>query len=215
MLIQGQVGAPALNASLGPGANPPVRQGNMGDLIVSELHGRFYETNYRGSLFGLALNAITVGSTNITPVNGTNTTPLAFIYNPIGSGKNLSMVKITQSLVSGTPGGPFVWNVVAFPQTVTNATTTAPFNMSTMLQYGSIAKTYIQQAVGSSTVTGTAFRTAGGFAASAAGAGVATYTEEYAGDFIIPQGVAVALCAYAAGTSHIFSAFVEWEELPV
>jgi hypothetical protein len=215
MLIQGQVGAPALNASLGPGANPPVRQGNMGDLIVSELHGRYYETNYRGSLFGVALNSITVGATNISPVNGTNTTPLLTIFNPIGSGKNLSLVKITQSLVSGTPGGPFVWNVLALPQTITNTTFTTPFNLSTLQQAGSLAKVWTQQAIGSATVAGTAFRTAGGFAAAAAGAGVNTYTEEYAGDFIVPQGTAVSLCAYATGTTHIFSAFVEWEELPV
>ena len=215
MLIQGQVGAPALNASLGPGANPPVRQGNMGDLIVSELHGRFYETNYRGALFGAALNSITVASTNVTPVNGTNTTPLFTIFNPIGSGKNISIVKFVQSLVSGTPGGPLLWNTLALPQTVTNSTFTVPFNMYSLVQAGSVAKCWTQQAIGSATVAGTAFRTAGGFAASAAGAGVATYTEEYAGDFIIPQGSAVSLVATATGTSHVFSGFLEWEELPV
>jgi len=215
MLIQGQVGAPSLQGSLGPGTTPAIRLGQLGDVIVSELHGRYYETNYRGSLFGAALNAITVGSTNITPVNGTNTTPIFAIYNPIGSGKNISIVKVTQSLVSGTPGGPLLWNVVALPQTITNTTYTVPFNLSTLAQAGSIAKCWTQQAIGSATVLGTAFRTAGGQAAIAAGAGVNSLVEEYAGDFIIPQGVAVALVAYAAGTSHILSAFVEWEEIPV
>lgn len=50
MLIQGQVGQPGVT-SLGPGTNPTLRVGQMGDAIVSELHGRYYETTYRRNLF--------------------------------------------------------------------------------------------------------------------------------------------------------------------
>ena len=43
MLIQGQVGQPGVR-SITPGANPVIRQGQQSDIIVSELHGRYYET---------------------------------------------------------------------------------------------------------------------------------------------------------------------------
>jgi hypothetical protein len=215
MLIQGQVGAPALAGSLGPGTTPPIRQGQQGDVIVSELHGRYYEANRNGTMFMLSLTGATVASANISPVNGTNTSPLATIFNPIGSGKNISIVRVTQTTTSGTPGGPLVWNVLAVPQTITNTVFTLPWNMSTLLQQGSIAKTWLGQAIGSSTVLGTVFRSAGGPTAVAATGAIMSYQEEHAGNFIIPQGQAVSLCATAAGTTHIVSVVVEWEEVPV
>lgn len=215
MLIQGQVGAPSAIGSLGPGTTPPIRQGQLGDVVVSELHGRYYETNRNGSLFMLSSTGFTVAAANVSPVNATNTTPIVTIYNPIGSGKNLSLVKLTQVTTSGTPGGPLVWNVLAVPQTITNTTFTLPWNMSTLLQQGSVAKTWTGVALGSATVLGTQLRTAGGAAAVAATGAIMTFADEYAGNFIIPQGQAVALCATAAGTSHVMSVAVEWEEIPV
>jgi hypothetical protein len=46
-LIQGQVGPQAL----GDGAQPVARVGKLGDLVVSELMGRYYEQAYRRNLF--------------------------------------------------------------------------------------------------------------------------------------------------------------------
>ena len=55
MLIQGQVG-PSSTQSSSPGTNPAVRQGQLGDVIVTELHGRYYEQAYRGNLFTLSVS---------------------------------------------------------------------------------------------------------------------------------------------------------------
>ena len=54
MIIQGQVGPLATSASLAAGTQPNLRQGNMGDMIVSELHGRYYENAYRRNQFWAA-----------------------------------------------------------------------------------------------------------------------------------------------------------------
>ena len=51
MLIQGQVGPAAGFASLGPATQATVRLGNLGDLVASELQGRYYELAYRRQLF--------------------------------------------------------------------------------------------------------------------------------------------------------------------
>lgn len=50
MLIQGQVGQPAVT-SIQAGATPAIRQGQLGDVVVSELHGRYYEQSYRRNMF--------------------------------------------------------------------------------------------------------------------------------------------------------------------
>ena len=50
MLVQKQVGPLATTASITPGVQVNGRAGNMGEDIVSELHGRYYEGTYRRAL---------------------------------------------------------------------------------------------------------------------------------------------------------------------
>ena len=45
MLVQGIVGSPAAQ-SISPGTAQAMRLGQLGDVINSELHGRFYEQTY-------------------------------------------------------------------------------------------------------------------------------------------------------------------------
>ena len=56
MLIQGQVGQPSVR-SISPGANPVIRQGQQSDIIVSELHGRYYEQAYNRNIYTATLTA--------------------------------------------------------------------------------------------------------------------------------------------------------------
>jgi len=212
MLIQGQVGAPQAQ-SIPAGTTPPVRQGQLGDVIVSEVHGRYYETNYRGALFSSFINALTIASTHATPIAAGTGTPIIGIFNPAGSGKNLAIVRVQQATTSGTPGGPLLWNVIPNPQNIT-ATFTAPYSNFNLAQQGSVARIFNNTALTGSTA-GTAFRTAGGSAAVAATGVILTYSEEYAGDILVVPGTMVALAATAAGTSHVISVFAEWEEIPI
>ena len=124
MLIQGQVGAPQAQ-SIPAGTTPPIRQGQLGDVIVSEVHGRYYETNYRGALFSTFYNALTVASTHASPIASGTGTPIIGIYNPAGSGKNVAIVRVQQATTSGTPGGPLLWNTIPNPQNITASFTAA------------------------------------------------------------------------------------------
>lgn len=90
MLIQGQVGAPS--TSMTAGATPPIRQGQLGDMIVSQLHGRVYETSYRKQYFSCAL---TTGTTTSAAL-ATSFTGL-MLYNPPNSTVNVSVNKIGMS----------------------------------------------------------------------------------------------------------------------
>lgn len=212
MLIQGQVG-PTSGQSVNPGTTPAVRLGQLGDLIASELHGRFYETNYRGALFSTFVNAMTVASTHVTPIAAGTGTPILGIFNPAGSGKNLVLVRIQQATTSGTPGGPLVLNVIPNPQNIT-ATFTTAYNNFNLTQQGSVTKIWNNTAITGSTA-GTAFRNAGGSAAVAATGAILTYTEMYDGALIVPPGFMLALAATATGTSHVINCYAEWEEVPV
>ena len=125
MIVQGQSGPVASTASIAPGTQVPLRQGNMGDAVVSELHGRYYESAYRGSLFGASAQAALA-----------TTAAFALAYtglclsNPNGSGKNLvinkaalsSIVAQTSALAVGIMVGSSATAVVhTTPATVQNA----------------------------------------------------------------------------------------------
>jgi hypothetical protein len=85
--MSGQVG-PAL---VGDGVTTqPVRQGRLGDAIVTELHGRYYEQASRGNLF--LATAIVTGPVIFTTAAGTGG-PL--VWNPSSSGVNVSVLAIT------------------------------------------------------------------------------------------------------------------------
>lgn len=79
MLIQNQVGPIATTTSISPGLQTPSRAGQLGDTIVSELHGRYYETAYRRALFTGATQAVLATAT-IAGLS-TATTGVPVLYN--------------------------------------------------------------------------------------------------------------------------------------
>lgn len=211
--IAGQVGPSAAWAS--DGTNIEVRQGKQGEVVVNEFMPVYYEATYRGNLFTAFANNVTIAASHVglAGLTAATGTPIIGIYNPVGSGKNLIIIKTVQSTTSGTPGGPLLYNTIPNPQNISIAAT-APTSNQSFQTTGSVAKLFNNAAITGSS-TGVPQRVHGGPAAVAAGAGVYTYVEEHKGEFIIPPGAMVALTAWAAGTSHILSAFVEWMEMPI
>jgi hypothetical protein len=87
-LFQGVVQPPS-NTSNTDGNNPVALQGKAAELIVAELHGKWYTAAYRGRLFfGMSLIAgVTI------PVN-TTTSPTFTLFNPLGSGVNVEVATL-------------------------------------------------------------------------------------------------------------------------
>lgn len=82
----GQVG-PASNTSATDGSNQPALQGKAAEQVVTELHGKWYTSAYRGRVFyGSSLIAGVV-----IPVN-TTTAPTFTLFNPVGSTVNLELI---------------------------------------------------------------------------------------------------------------------------
>ena len=69
------------------------RSGQLGELIVGELHGRDYETNFRGNMFYAAHQAATALSVALA----TTYTGLC-LSNPAGNTKNLTLKKVSFAL---------------------------------------------------------------------------------------------------------------------
>jgi hypothetical protein len=92
--VTGQIGQTGPVASGAPGI--PVRQSNYGDLIISELNGRYYEQSVRGNVF---VACQTAGTTAIALTTGGATFTLS---NPNNSGKNLVLLDLVLTIEAQT-----------------------------------------------------------------------------------------------------------------
>lgn len=229
MLIQGQVGAPS--TSITAGANPPVRQGQLGDMIVSELHGRFYEQAYRGALFSGGITSLTSisNATFTTATTGATATPILGIHNPIGSTVNCVVLQaslaITLTALQATGAGPYIW-MTGQNTALTISGTAAGFNRRTMTTAGAQGQYFTGSAI--TNFTGTlvsrfASGLGGGAHYNASLLGTAVgfmpplqgFTENFDGSLIIPPGYVLALMATTTPVAHSAVSNILWEEVPI
>lgn len=213
MLSQATVGLTA--PSTGDGVPLSLRAGRQGDQIVSELHGRYYEQNFRGNVFMLSVStaaAITAYS------GGAAGTAMLAIYNPVGSGKNAVILKSTiGNVVAASVAGTAAFGLY-FGQTaaITQATTTAPTNCATLAATGSVMTGFRNIALTSSTAATNVHALGSYYWATAAGAiQTPNVPADFEGAIIIPPGSYAALGGSAALTSATWIGSLVWEEVPV
>ena len=214
MLIQGTVGQPS-TASVAPGTSATVRLAQLGEVAVTEVQGRYYENVYRGNVFTATQAAAgsTIIAANVSPV-AAGAAALFCLFNPLGTGKNAVILRTVINTLSGTPGGGFVFNVIASPSGITAAANVTPINNLTFGAAGSLMRIISQSALTTSLLA-SVFRPIGGPAAIAAGAGQYGVQEETAGDIVVQPGAALIIAASAVGTTHIVCCGMTWAEIPV
>ena len=220
MLIQGQVGQIAGT----DGSQPNLRQGRTGELIISQNHGRYYETASRGNMFSLTLYA-----SGSTPVAGNlvgaaaNAATQFAIWNPLGSGFNMSILKTNIGIISGTVvGGPIFHGVFVLG----NPTNAITFDAGRAAQNALIGGRqpvvrYINTATTGTTITGgttplihkpmNVQYSAGTYAALAG----SQMLDPVDGDIVIPPGYGWLPLFAAAGTSVLWTCSCTWEEVPI
>lgn len=111
MDVQGIVGPQHVS----DGSPADIRQGKDSEVIVQDAHGRYYEASLRGKIW-VASTAVA----GVAPGTALSTTPPLALWNPPGSGVNLSIILSALGFVSGTLGaGSLVYAQV-------NSQTTAP-----------------------------------------------------------------------------------------
>jgi hypothetical protein len=224
--VKGRVGPDTLQ----DGAEAKMRQGKSAEQIVQELHGRFYETNYRFAVYsgGMGLTSIS----NVTFTTGTlgaTVTPICGVYNPIGSSFNLAILQavlgVTVTAATATGGGPFVWatSITTAPVTTGNN----PLNRRTLQPSGSVAKDLTNVApTGMTPNLAVRFASAltGGLiknissVETAVGQNIGTAgvtVENIDGAIIVPPGGVLALLATTTPVAHSAVSALLWEEVPV
>lgn len=188
------------------------RGGRDGELIVTDLHGRYHELGRRGRVYAVSTAAAgtTVVSGNVSPPAAAAATVLT-LYNPTGSRVELEILKVVLYHVSGTPGAGSWWHCLSNSAAITATENAAPVNSLNGAR--ATAKGFTQTALTGGAVH-VAYRAMGG---SFAGAIAATTPgqvreEELAGEIVLPAGWAYTIAAPAAGTTHIVIASIVFAE---
>jgi len=208
MLIQGSVGQPSVT-SIQAGTTPTIRLGQLGDVIMSELHGRYYETAYRRNLFAAA-----VQGTGITTSVGlvTGYTGIA-LTNPTTSTVNCVLSKVGYAFNAAPVAAMTV--SLAFNTSTTAVTQTTAITTRNMFLGGATSQGLVSSA--------TTFPTApinthilgviGTNAITALSNTPSVFDIE--GSIVMPPGSYVCVVTSTASAATSFFGSFQWEEIPV
>src|SRR5438128_5062074 len=223
--VQGQVGPRAVS----DGSTEDLRLGKTAEQVVQELHGRFYETNYRSALYsaGMGLTAIN-NVTYTTGSLGATCTPVAGVWNPAASVVNLVILQatlgLTMTALQATGGAPFAWAMSTGNGAI--STGAQPLNRKSLALAGSAARDMTNVALtGLTNNLAVRFASALGGGSAAQVAFLATQaslqttqvsTIEYLeGAIIVPPGGVLALLATGTPVAHSAASSLLWEEVPI
>lgn len=223
--MQGQAGA----RTISDGATEDVRLGRTAELIVQELHARYFETNFRGAVYsdGMGLTSISNSTFTVGGI-GATTTPVTGVWNPTTSGVNLVIIEatlgLTMTALAATGPGGFTWALSANNSALTLGAT--PLNRKTFVNAGSSAKgltnvalTGITNALvakfGSSLGGGSAENVSFTATAVAMQTMAVSSKEQFDGTLIVPPGGVLALLANTTPAAHSACSAIVWEEVPV
>lgn len=219
--IRGQAGPQVLS----DGTEQSLRQGKSAELIVQELHGRFYEQVYRGSVYsnGCTLTALTANTITLTAT----TTPILGAWNPPNSTVNLVMLQaslncVPNNLTSGAGPGAFVWASAIGNSVIT--TGSAPLNRKSLAAAGAQGKGFsfvaltgltnnlvIQEGADFTSPSGLTYTTLGSTQILTPTGGV----QNFDGGLIVPPGGVLALLNTVSSTTFSVSGRLMWEEVPL
>ena len=220
MFLQGYIGQPT-NVSQGPGTPFSLRGGQLSDLIVSEVQGRFYENTYRGNVFcdGGTVNALSANTISLSAT----TTPILGAWNPATSPVNLVILQASLVLHatagSAVDPGALVWATSTGNGAI--STGRAPFNRKTLAGVGSQAKgMYFTALTGLTNALVIQFGAAFGLIntampSTATNSPVVGQLENFDGSLIVPPGGVLALLNTISSTTVSVSGTLMWAEVPI
>lgn len=200
----------------------PLRIGRQGALIVGDTHGHFYESTRVGQTYSLCLPLTATGISAGNLVAAAAAAAVQFaLWNPVGSGKNISLLKFGMGIVSGTwPAGPLFHGIYLTAPTITSTTAVPAYN--NLLNGAAPAGRYIATAAQTGTATTGAsaavtFRIADFSSTSTAQAtvGAVKAIDFLDGDIVLPPGTGWVPLWSGTGTSVLNAYSITWEEIPV
>ncbi|MDE3022475.1 MAG: hypothetical protein KGI54_11520 [Pseudomonadota bacterium] len=188
-----------------------LRTGRQGDIIVSELHGRYYETTNSKASFSAANQA-----GQVTTVGLATTYTGLSLSNPVGSQVNLVINKVSASFPVA-PAAAMVVGLMTGYNGTTNVTHTTPVTpKSQFIGTGPAPVALVDAAA--TLPTAPTLNTVFGFVGTAAVTavnGVPGIYEDLEGSIIIPPGGYAAIyTSTASGAAGMFAS-MSWEEVAI
>lgn len=209
MLVQGSVGQPS-TTSIQPGVTPTVRQGQLGEVIMQELHGRYYETAYRRNQFNAATQAGVTTSAGL----GTAVTGL-ILTNPTSSTVNLVPNKIGYAF-NAAPAATMVIGL-AFNTSTTAVTQTTAITPRNNFLGGQTAQGLVASSVTlpSAGIISHIFGSVDYIATPANYLAKPVALIDLEGSIVMPPGSYLHLYTSTASAASSTFASIQWEEIPV
>lgn len=213
VVIQGQVGEQILSV----GTSEDLQQGRSAELVVTELHGKYYTANLYGHLFWATMTAGVIfpapAATAANPIT---------LYNPLGSGKNMNLVSfdMVMTVIPGTPlTGLYGLYINNAPQaTAVTGTALAPQPGVIGAGSASVARPLTTSTVPAAPTLFLPFgqKVTGEVAAVVPIFGLPSYHIDFDGKVILAPGTAITPQQTVADTSNatVLCAF-SWTEYPV
>ena len=202
----------------------PARITRLGAMARGDGQGRYYEQTSRTNVFSMTLpttsGSILVGQVNAATAANLVTGASFALWNPYGSVKNLSLLKFSLNIISGTtPVGP-VWHSMSVGTPTIATTTTYPIQAN----YLGIGPASVARGV--ATTAGTALTGSPNpltyirmadlwFTAGTPGDVLGMKAVEYIdGDIVIGPGT-MWVPTFASTAALLWGASITWEEIPV
>lgn len=183
--------------------------GKSGEVLVAEARGKYYTPSYRGSVFAFSVAAATL------PVNATTLASKFSVVNPVGSNKNLELIRLDWAYVVATTAVNGLGLYYSTPVQTAGSTLTTPatpiclnFALSTI----SVATAY-----SALTTVGTPVLAAlCGYTGAVTSSASAPNSYNFDGTVIVPPGWSIHVAnTTAASTASGFTGMLTWAEHPL
>ena len=201
----GQVGP----NTVGDGNTPAIRLGRTAEAIMQELHGRYYETTYRGFMYSAAVGAATTtAALNTTPCTG------LILSNPAGSSVNLVLNKVGFGTTVVWPAVAVVGLMQGYSAAAwTNTTKGTIYNNKFNGQSASQANVYTNATLPVAPLLTTIF--GGGLTGAATTTPGDFNVFDMEGSILVQPGGFVSFYTSTVSPTTGFSGMYTWEEVPI
>jgi hypothetical protein len=209
-------GGAALAASATPGTSVMARGGNMGELIQSQLHAKYYEGSYKGVRFGGGMQAVI--ATALSTAGATTYTGGLVLANPNGSNVNAILERVGVGFIIAQTNAAVIGIGVGMSTTALSGTLTsvAPRAKKIGSGYNPVCGLYSSASITLPIApTLDTILMAVDTGALTVGAGGAGGMFDLDGGIVLPPGAFAMLWSSAAGTASSMMASMQWEEVPV
>lgn len=224
-LTQIEVGAPSAT-SIGDNQVTGVLGGKQGDMITSQLHGKYYTQASRGNVYYASSAAAGLVNTIFSATSAPTYIGL-LVWNPQGSGRNLSMIRANVGIAAVGATALSAWGYawvnnagsgVATAGVVSSFTGITATRGSAICGLGGQGSSVALTGSAATFTTALAWGRSAAFS-SATGAittqiGPPMMTEDFEGSMIVPPGTIWTITtAILSGITAVSTAI--WEEVPI